>query len=55
VNNTAWLARRALLAIALMVGFYVLALAIAFGLLWIPYAEWSYTERIHPKIALSES
>jgi Zn-dependent protease with chaperone function len=52
VNHTAWLAQRAMLAIALMVGFYLLALAIAIGLLWIPYAEWVYADRIHPKIAL---
>jgi len=51
VNETAWLAQRAMLAIALMVGFYVLALAVALGLLWIPYAEWTYLDRIHPKIA----
>jgi heat shock protein HtpX len=50
VNQTAWLVQRALLAIALMVGFYVLALAIALSLLWIPYAEWTYAGRIHIKI-----
>ena len=52
MNSKSWLFRRALLAIALMIGFYVLAFGIAFGLLWIPYAEWVYLERIHPKIAL---
>jgi len=36
-----WLVRRALLALALMVGFYVLALGVAAGLLWIPYAGFS--------------
>ena len=36
---------RALLALLLMVGFYVFALAIAGGLLWIPYAEYTYLER----------
>jgi heat shock protein HtpX len=51
VNRTAWLAQRALLAIALMVGFYALAFAIAGALVWIPYAEWTYLERVHPKIA----
>jgi Zn-dependent protease with chaperone function len=53
VNHTAWLAQRALLAVALMIGFYVLALAIAVGLLWIPYAEWTYVGRLHIKIALA--
>jgi Zn-dependent protease with chaperone function len=45
------IAARAALAVALMVGFYGLALAVAFGLAWIPYAEWRYAERLHPKIA----
>jgi heat shock protein HtpX len=44
---------RALLAIALLVGFYLLALGMAGGLLWIPWAEWTYGDRIHPKIALA--
>jgi heat shock protein HtpX len=39
--------------VALMVGFYVLALAIAIGLLWVPYAEWTYIGRVHIKIALA--
>jgi len=43
---------RAILALALLVGFYVLALGIAGVLLWIPYAEVVYTNRINPKIAL---
>ncbi|HEY0873518.1 MAG TPA: M48 family metallopeptidase [Vicinamibacterales bacterium] len=52
MNSAGWLVRRALLAIALMIGFYVLAFGIAGALLWIPYAEWAYLGRIHPKIAL---
>jgi Zn-dependent protease with chaperone function len=51
-NQSAWLAQRVFLALALMVGFYMLALAIAIGLLWIPYAEWTYGGRIHIKIAI---
>jgi Zn-dependent protease with chaperone function len=47
------LAARILLALVLMVGFYLLALGIAGGLLWIPYAEWVYAHRLHPKIALA--
>jgi heat shock protein HtpX len=43
---------RAVLALGLMIGFYALALGLACGLLWIPYAEVTYTNRIHPKLAL---
>jgi Zn-dependent protease with chaperone function len=50
-NQTAWLVKRALLAIALMVGFYVFALAIVLVLLSIPYLEWTYVGRLHIKIA----
>ncbi|HEV7803257.1 MAG TPA: hypothetical protein VGP15_19450, partial [Burkholderiales bacterium] len=51
MNSTSWLVRRALLAIGLMIGFYALAVGIALALLWIPYAEWHYVGRLHPKIA----
>lgn len=53
MSTSSSLARGAVLALALMIGFYVLALAIAGGLLWIPYAEWIYFERVHGKIALA--
>jgi Zn-dependent protease with chaperone function len=43
---------RAALAVALMIGFYVLALGIALGLLWVPYAEFVFAERITPKLAI---
>lgn len=43
---------RGLLAIVLMVGFYLLALAIAGGLLYLPYAEVVYAHRIHPKLVI---
>jgi len=46
------LATRALLAIVLMVGFYVLALGIAGVLIWIPYAEYAYLGRVHIRITL---
>jgi Zn-dependent protease with chaperone function len=46
------MASRALLALALMIGFYVLALAIATALLSIPYLEWVGLHRVHPKLAL---
>jgi len=41
------MAWRILLAVALMVGFYLFAVAIAFVLLWIPYAEWKYVGSVH--------
>jgi Zn-dependent protease with chaperone function len=44
---------RALLALALLVGFYALALALSGLLLYIPYAEWTYGRRFHIKIALA--
>lgn len=43
---------RAVLAVALLVGFYVLAIGVALGLLWLPLAEVLYTDRIHIKLAL---
>jgi heat shock protein HtpX len=46
------IAGRAMLAVVLMIGFYFLALGIALGLLYIPYAELVYAHRIHAKIAL---
>src|SRR5690349_7171384 len=41
---------RALLAVALLVGFYVLALGIVSALAYLPYAEWSLAHRVHFKI-----
>ncbi|HEX8616861.1 MAG TPA: M48 family metallopeptidase [Thermoanaerobaculia bacterium] len=46
------LASRAVAAVALMIGFYLLAFAIIAGLLFIPYAEWRWANRIHVKIAI---
>lgn len=43
---------RALLAVVLMIGFYLLALGMAAGLVYIPYAEVVYAHRIHPKLAI---
>ena len=43
---------RALLAIVLMIGFYLLAIAISAGLLWVPYAEVVYAHRVTPKLFL---
>lgn len=50
--ESSWLVRRALLALGLMAGFYILALTLALGLLWMPYAEWTYAGRVHPKILI---
>jgi len=46
------LAGRAVLAVGLMLGFYLLATAIAGVLIYIPYAEWTYAGRFHFKLAL---
>lgn len=46
------LAGRALVALALMIGFYLLAIAVAALLLYIPYAEIVYAETIHIKLLL---
>ena len=45
------LTTRAILALLLTIGFYVLSLAVVAGLLFIPYAEWTYFDSIHPKLA----
>ena len=45
-------AGRAVLAIVLLIGFYVLALAVAGGLVAIPYLEWRYLGQVHVKLAL---
>ena len=50
--RTRSLAVRAVLAVALMVGFYVLALAMIAGLFAIPYAEVRYAHELHIKLAL---
>jgi heat shock protein HtpX len=46
------LAGRAVLAVVLMIGFYLLAVAIACGLIYIPYAEMAFAHRLHIKLAL---
>lgn len=43
---------RALAAVALMIGFYVLAVAVCLGMLALPYLEWRYFDRVHIKLAL---
>jgi len=46
------LARRAAIALVLMIGFYGLAAAMAFGLAWIPYAAWAYGHRFNLRLAI---
>src|SRR5436190_23518547 len=43
---------RAVLALLFAIGFYVLALGIALGLFWVPYAEFAYAQHITPKLAV---
>jgi Zn-dependent protease with chaperone function len=45
------IAGRPALAVALMLGFYGLALTVAGALAWIPYAEWRYADRVHAQLA----
>ena len=52
MTQTLWLAQRAALAIALMLAFYVIAIGLAALLFWIPYAEWTYLNRVDIKIAV---
>src|SRR5437773_4393541 len=51
-SSASFLAGRAVLAVVLMIGFYILAVAVAAGLLYIPYVEMTYAHRIHFKLAL---
>lgn len=50
--RTGSLVLRALLAVGLMFGFYALALAVALGLLYIPYAEVAYFHRVDIRLGL---
>ena len=52
MNSARSLRTRALMALLLMVGFYALSLAIALGLLWVPYAEFVYLDRVDGRLAL---
>ena len=45
------LAGRAVLAVGLLLGCYILALGIAGVLICLPYAEWTYAGTLHPKLA----
>src|SRR5437899_10565176 len=45
-------ATRAVVALALLIGFYALALSLAGLLLYLPYAEVVHLHRVSPKLAL---
>ena len=51
MNSSLSLQKRAVIAVALTIGFYLMAVAIAVGLFFIPYAEWTYGGRLHIKLA----
>jgi Zn-dependent protease with chaperone function len=51
-NASAFLAHRARSAIALTIGFYVLALTVAGVLLWIPWAEARYSDSHQPQFLI---
>jgi heat shock protein HtpX len=46
------LALRAALAVMLFVGFYVFSIALAGGLLYLPYAEWEYMHNVNPRLTI---
>ena len=50
MSSSPSLAGRVVLAVGLMLGFYILAVAIAGALLYIPYAEWTYAGKLHVKL-----
>jgi heat shock protein HtpX len=52
MTNSRSLRARAVMAVLLMVGFYGLSLAIAGGLLWVPYYEATELERVHLRLWL---
>ena len=52
MSSSLSLAARALIALVFMAGFYLLAFAIAAGLLYLPYAELVYAERINLRLVL---
>lgn len=52
MNPARSLLARALLALGLMAGFYLLALGLAAGLLALPYLEWRTLHRVHGQVAL---
>jgi Zn-dependent protease with chaperone function len=52
MKSSVWLGFRAVVAVCLMIGFYMLAVALALALAAIPVAEVVFAERIHVQLAL---
>jgi heat shock protein HtpX len=52
MSSSPSLAGRAVLAVGLMIGFYILAIAITGALLYIPYATWLYGGTLHVKLVI---
>jgi heat shock protein HtpX len=52
MSSSPSLAGRAVLAVGLMIGFYILAIAITGALLYIPYAAWTYGGRLHANLVI---
>jgi Zn-dependent protease with chaperone function len=50
--NKSSLAWRGTLALFLLIGFYIFSFVVALGLLYVPYAEIKYLNRIHIKLAM---
>jgi heat shock protein HtpX len=50
MSSSPSLAVRVVLAVGLMIGFYILAVVIAGALLYIPYAAWAYAGRLHANL-----
>lgn len=49
-SNRSSLALRAALAVILLIGFYVLAIGMAAGLLFVPFAEIQYSDHVTPRL-----
>ena len=50
MSSSPSLAGRTVLAVGLMIGFYILAMAMAGTLLYIPYAVWTYAGKLHANL-----
>jgi heat shock protein HtpX len=52
MTGRAWMAARVAMALALMAMFYLLALGISCGLLWLAYADVVHMRRVHVKVVV---
>ena len=55
MRSATWITFRAVVALMLMVGFYLLEIAVAALLLLVPYAEFAYCQllRVSPRISVA--